>query len=435
MLEIKLIREDKDKVIKGLKKRNLSEEVLAYVDRVVALDDERKNIQKESDELLASSKSYAKQIGGFIQKGKKGDADAAKKAEELKNEVGSLKERISQLDSRSKEVIQEMNELLYEIPNVPTDIVPEGSTPEDNEVVKQNADTAEEAKGERLPHWKLGEKYRLFDFALGTKLTGSGFPVFLGKGAALERALITFFINEAVKAGYEEVIPPLLVNEDTARGTGQLPDKEGQMYHATKDNFYLIPTAEVPVTNIFRDEIIDESSLPIKKVAYTPCFRREAGSYGSDVKGLNRVHQFDKVEIVQFSHPEKSYDQLQEMLDHVESLLIKLGLPYRILRLCGGDMGFTSALTYDFEVYSIAQKKWLEVSSVSNFETYQSNRMKIRSRSGSEKPFLVHTLNGSALALPRIVAGILEYYQTDEGIKIPEVLQPYTGFDLIEKQN
>lgn len=435
MLEIKLIREDKDKVIKGLKKRNLSEEVLTYVDRVVALDDERKNIQKESDELLASSKSYAKQIGGFIQKGKKGDADAAKKAEELKNEVASLKERISQLDSRSKEVIQEMNELLYEIPNVPTDIVPEGSTPEDNEVVKQNADTAEEAKGERLPHWELGEKYRLFDFALGTKLTGSGFPVFLGKGAALERALITFFINEAIKAGYEEVIPPLLVNEDTARGTGQLPDKEGQMYHATKDNFYLIPTAEVPVTNIFRDEILDESSLPIKRVAYTPCFRREAGSYGSDVKGLNRVHQFDKVEIVQFSHPEKSYDQLQEMLDHVESLLVKLGLPYRILRLCGGDMGFTSALTYDFEVYSIAQKKWLEVSSVSNFETYQSNRMKIRSRSGSEKPSLVHTLNGSALALPRIVAGILEYYQTDEGIKIPEVLQPYTGFDLIEKQN
>ena len=435
MLEIKLIREDKDKVIKGLKKRNLSEEVIAYIDRVVALDDERKNIQKESDELLASSKTYAKQIGGFIQKGKKGDTDAAKKAEELKNEVASLKERISQLDSRSKEVIQEMNELLYEIPNVPTDIVPEGSMPEDNEVVKQNADTAEEAKGERLPHWELGEKYRLFDFALGTKLTGSGFPVFLGKGAALERALITFFINEAVKAGYEEVIPPLLVNEDTARGTGQLPDKEGQMYHATKDNFYLIPTAEVPVTNIFRDEILDESSLPIKRVAYTPCFRREAGSYGSDVKGLNRVHQFDKVEIVQFSHPEKSYDQLQEMLDHVESLLVKLGLPYRILRLCGGDMGFTSALTYDFEVYSIAQKKWLEVSSVSNFETYQSNRMKIRSRSGSEKPSLVHTLNGSALALPRIVAGILEYYQTDEGIKIPEVLQPYTGFDLIEKQN
>ena len=435
MLEIKLIREDKDKVIRGLKKRNLSEEVLTYVDRVVALDDERKNIQRESDELLASSKTYAKQIGGFIQKGKKGDTDAAKKAEELKNEVASLKERISQLDSRSKEVIQEMNELLYEIPNVPTDIVPEGSMPEDNEVVKQNADTAEEAKGERLPHWELGEKYRLFDFALGTKLTGSGFPVFLGKGAALERALITFFINEAVKAGYEEVIPPLLVNEDTARGTGQLPDKEGQMYHATKDNFYLIPTAEVPVTNIFRDEILDESSLPIKRVAYTPCFRREAGSYGSDVKGLNRVHQFDKVEIVQFSHPEKSYDQLQEMLDHVESLLVKLGLPYRILRLCGGDMGFTSALTYDFEVYSIAQKKWLEVSSVSNFETYQSNRMKIRSRSGSEKPSLVHTLNGSALALPRIVAGILEYYQTDEGIKIPEVLQPYTGFDLIEKQN
>ena len=431
MLEIKLIREDKDKVIKGLKKRNLSEEVIAYIDRVVALDDERKNIQKESDELLASSKTYAKQIGGFIQKGKKGDTDAAKKAEELKNEVASLKERISQLDSRSKEVIQEMNELLYEIPNVPTDIVPEGSMPEDNEVVKQNADTAEEAKGERLPHWELGEKYRLFDFALGTKLTGSGFPVFLGKGAALERALITFFINEAVKAGYEEVIPPLLVNEDTARGTGQLPDKEGQMYHATKDNFYLIPTAEVPVTNIFRDEILDESSLPIKRVAYTPCFRREAGSYGADVKGLNRVHQFDKVEIVQFSHPEKSYDQLQEMLNHVESLLVKLGLPYRILRLCGGDMGFTSALTYDFEVYSIAQKKWLEVSSVSNFETYQSNRMKIRSRSGGEKPSLVHTLNGSALALPRIVAGILEYYQTDEGIKIPEVLQPYTGFDLI----
>ncbi|TVQ45158.1 MAG: serine--tRNA ligase [Saprospirales bacterium] len=433
MLEIKLIREEKDRVIAGLTKRNLSEEILGYIDRVVVLDDERKNIQRESDELLASSKVYAKQIGGLIQKGNSGDLEAAKKAEALKNEVAGIKERISELDSRSKNVVQEMNDLLYEIPNIPAHVVPKGKLPEDNEVVKLNADTSENAKAGGLPHWELGEKYRLFDFTLGTKLTGSGFPVFMGKGAALERALITFFINEAVKAGYEEVIPPLLVNEDTARGTGQLPDKEGQMYHATKDNFYLIPTAEVPVTNIFRDEILDGSSLPIKKVAYTPCFRREAGSYGSDVKGLNRVHQFDKVEIVQFSHPDKSYDQLQEMLDHVESLLIKLGLPYRILRLCGGDMGFTSALTYDFEVYSIAQKKWLEVSSVSNFETYQSNRMKIRFRSGTEKPTLVHTLNGSALALPRIVAGILEYYQTNEGIKIPEVLQPYTGFDLIEK--
>jgi len=431
MLELKLIRNEKDRVIEGLKKRYVSTDILSSIDKVIILDDERKAIQKESDELLAESKKMSRDIGNLMQLGKKGNQEANEKVDEIKKEVAQIKERLVALDNRSKVVLQEMDKLLYEIPNVPYHSVPNGRTPEDNEVFKDLSGSLPEAESGHIPHWELGEKYRLFDFALGTKLTGSGFPVFLGKGAALERALITFFINEAIKAGYEEVIPPLLVNEDTARGTGQLPDKEGQMYHATKDNFYLIPTAEVPVTNLFREDILDEDLLPIKRVAYTPCFRREAGSYGADVKGLNRVHQFDKVEIVQLSHPDTSYDQLNEMLGHVESLLEKLGLPYRILKLCGGDMGFTSALTYDFEVYSVAQKKWLEVSSVSNFETYQSNRMKIRYRSANAKPTLVHTLNGSALALPRIVAGILEFYQVEGGIKIPEVLVPYTGFDFI----
>ena len=435
MLELNLIRKDNQRVIDGLKKRGIGEAVLKSIETVVTLDDERKSLQKESDELLAASKLISKEIGSLIQKGKKGDKHALEEAEKIKSEVAVIKDRLSVLDVRSKEVAGELDGLLLEIPNVPHKSVPFGKSAEDNEVFKDFDPPLPSPNGEGLPHWDLGEKYRLFDFALGTKLTGSGFPVFLGKGAALERALITYFINEAVKVGYEEVIPPLLVNEDTARGTGQLPDKEGQMYHATKDNFYLIPTAEVPVTNLFRDDILDEHMLPVKRVAYTPCFRREAGSYGADVKGLNRVHQFDKVEIVQLAHPDTSYQQLDEMLTHVETLLQNLNLPYRILRLCGGDMGFTSALTFDFEVFSVAQKRWLEVSSVSNFETFQSNRMKIRYRSGTSKPALVHTLNGSALALPRIVAGILEHYQTDGGIKIPEVLVPYTGFDFIENKD
>jgi seryl-tRNA synthetase len=352
-------------------------------------------------------------------------------AETKKQEVAALKTRSAELKEESEKVAEELQNEIVKLPNFPHDSVPEGRTAEDNVVVKL-VENYTEIPGEALPHWELAKKYDIIDFDLGVKLTGAGFPVYKGKGARLQRALINYFLDCNTRAGYQEVEPPIMVNEASGFGTGQLPDKEGQMYHATADGFYLVPTAEVPVTNIFRDVILEQSELPVKMTAYTPCFRREAGSYGKDVRGLNRLHQFDKVEIVQVSHPEKSYEALEAMVAHVESIVASLGLPYRILRLCGGDMSFTSALTFDFEVYSEAQKRWLEVSSVSNFESFQANRLKLRYRDDNRKTQLAHTLNGSSLALPRIVAALLENNQTEEGIRIPEVLIPYTGFDFIK---
>lgn len=421
MLQVHYIAENKDLVIQGLQKKGFTN--MALIEEALALDEKRRKLQFELDEKLAAGNDIAKQIGALYKEGKRDEAEALKaKAPELKEEAHQLKEQ-------HEKVEVELQNLLVTIPNLPHSSVPEGKTPEDNEVVKEGG-TKPELHGAAKPHWELMEQYGLINLELGTKITGAGFPVYMGKGARLQRALIQFFLDEAIAAGYTEVIPPHLVNEDTAFGTGQLPDKEGQMYHTELDHLYLIPTAEVPVTNIHRGDILKEEDLPVKYCAYSPCFRREAGSYGKDVRGLNRVHQFDKIEIVQFDKPENSYTTLDKMVAHVEGLLNKLGLPYRILRLCGGDMSFTSALTYDFEVYSTAQQRWLEVSSVSNFESYQSNRMKIRYR-GDKKPQLVHTLNGSALALPRIVASILENFQTPEGIQIPDVLIPYTGFDQI----
>ena len=367
----------------------------------------------------------SKEIGGLYRQGKREEAEG------LKTQVESQKGKVKELEEEMRQIKSNLTDKLLEIPNVPHPNVPPGKSDEDNAVFQDWQDTLPELESDALPHWELGEKYKLFDFGLGAKITGAGFPLFRGKGARLQRGLINFFLEEAHQAGYEEIIPPLLVNEDSARATGQLPDKEGQMYHVTKDDLYLIPTAEVPVTNVYRDVIIAEKDLPIKMTGYTPCFRREAGSYGKEVKGLNRVHQFDKVEIVQIVHPDKSYDTLQEMLKHVEGLLQKLELPYRILTLCGGDLGFTSALTYDFEVYSAAQKRWLEVSSVSNFETYQSNRLKVRFKGKDKKTQLAHTLNGSALALARIVAALLENNQTANGIQIPKALQSYVGMKII----
>lgn len=433
MLELDILRDKREEVIAGLKKRGVGNDILEGVDNLVVLDEKRKTLQKQMDDQLAQINKISREIGSLFGRAKAGDEDAREKAEEAKKKVTDFKALVSKVESEHLEVKAKISELLYEIPNVPHHSVPAGAGEDDNEVYQDAAEALPELGEGAKPHWELGEEYELFNFEWGTKLAGSGFPVYTGKGAALERALISFFLSEATLAGYLEVMPPLMVNEDTARGTGQLPDKEAQMYHVEKDNFYLIPTAEVPITNIYRDVIVSEEDLPIKLTGYTPCFRREAGSYGADVKGLNRVHQFDKVEIVQLSHPDESYEQLNGMLKQVEGLLIKLGLPYRILRLCGGDMGFTSALTFDFEVYSPAQKRWLEVSSVSNFETFQSNRMKIRYKSGKGKPTLVHTLNGSALALPRIMAALLEMNQTENGITIPEVLVPFTGFDIIRK--
>ncbi len=427
MLELNYIRSNKEEVLRGLKIRNYSEEDLAIIDSILSLDEARRSTQTELDNNLAESNKISRAIGGLFKEGKR------KEAEALKAQVSALKGTAKDLEAKNKKAIEQMEELLLAVPNIPHESVPPGTSSDDNEVYRAWGQPLPELGDHAKPHWELAKEYNIFDLELGVKITGAGFPVFRGQGARLERALINFFLDEAAKAGYEEIIPPLMVNEDTARATGQLPDKEGQMYHVEKENFYLIPTAEVPVTNVFRDVIVEEKDFPIKLTGYTPCFRREAGSYGSHVRGLNRVHQFDKVEIVQIAHPDSSYEQLNEMLDHVSSLLDKLELPYRILRLCGGDMGFTSALTFDFEVWSAAQKRWLEVSSVSNFQTYQSNRLKVRFKDKNKKTRLAHTLNGSALALARIVAALLENNQTDDGINVPAVLHRYTGFEKIVK--
>ena len=424
MLTLKQLRENKAEAVRRLQKKGVDAEPI--IARIEELDDKRKALQNELDNCLAEQNQAAKQIGMLMGKGLKEEAEAKKQ------EVAQLKNRSNELKEESERVAEELQNEIVKLPNFPADIVPEGRTAEDNVVVKL-VENYTEIPGEALPHWELAKKYDIIDFDLGVKLTGAGFPVYKGKGARLQRALINYFLDCNTRAGYQEVEPPIMVNEASGFGTGQLPDKEGQMYHATADGFYLVPTAEVPVTNIFRDVILEQNELPVKMTAYTPCFRREAGSYGKDVRGLNRLHQFDKVEIVQVSHPEKSYEALDAMVAHVESIVASLGLPYRILRLCGGDMSFTSALTYDFEVYSEAQKRWLEVSSVSNFESFQANRLKLRYRDDNRKTQLAHTLNGSSLALPRIVAALLENNQTEEGIRIPEVLVPYTGFDFIGK--
>ena len=423
MLTLKQLRDNKEDAILRLKKKGVDAEPI--IARIEELDDRRKALQQELDNCLRDQNQAAKQIGALMGKGLKEEAEAMKQA------VAELKVRSQQLGKESEVVAEELQAEIVKLPNLPTDIVPEGRTAEDNVVVKL-VENYTEIPGEALPHWELAKKYDIIDFDLGVKLTGAGFPVYKGKGARLQRALINYFLDCNTRAGYQEVEPPIMVNEASGFGTGQLPDKEGQMYHATADGFYLVPTAEVPVTNIFRDVILEQSELPVKMTAYTPCFRREAGSYGKDVRGLNRLHQFDKVEIVQVAHPDNSYEALDAMVAHVESIVASLGLPYRILRLCGGDMSFTSALTFDFEVYSEAQKRWLEVSSVSNFESFQSNRLKLRYRDDNRKTQLCHTLNGSSLALPRIVAALLENNQTEEGIRIPEVLIPYTGFDFIK---
>ncbi len=424
MLTLKFIQENKDEVVKRLKvKRFDASEV---VENIIALDNKRKSTQASVDQKQAEMNSLSKEIGILFKQGK------AQEANEAKAKTADLKEVIKELNHVLALTNKELDTEVVKLPNLPHPTVVEGNSDEDNEIVKEGGIKIE-IEGEKQPHWDLIKKYDIIDFELGTKITGAGFPVYKGKGARLQRALINFFLDEGEKAGYNEVLPPIVVNEDSGFGTGQLPDKEGMMYHATADNLYLIPTAEVPVTNIYRDVIINEEDLPLKNMAYTPCFRREAGSWGAHVRGLNRLHQFDKVEIVQISHPDKSYEALEGMVAHVESLVKKLGLPYRILRLCGGDISFTSALTFDFEVYSAAQERWLEVSSVSNFENYQANRLKCRFKGKDmKKPELAHTLNGSALALPRIVAAILENNQTSEGIKIPDVLVPYTGFDMIK---
>ena len=423
MLTLKQLRENKEEAIRRLQKKGV--DAAPIIARIEELDDKRKALQMELDNCLAAQNAAAKQIGALMGKGEK-EAAEAKKAE-----VAGLKARSQQLKEESDRAAEELQNEIVLLPNMPAEIVPEGRTAEDNVVVKL-VERESKISGEALPHWELAKKYDIIDFDLGVKLTGAGFPVYKGKGARLQRALINYFLDCNTAAGYQEVEPPIMVNEASGFGTGQLPDKEGQMYHATADGFYLVPTAEVPVTNIFRDVILEQNELPVKMTAYTPCFRREAGSYGKDVRGLNRLHQFDKVEIVQVSHPDKSYEALDAMVAHVESIVASLGLPYRILRLCGGDMSFTSALTYDFEVYSEAQQRWLEVSSVSNFESFQSNRLKLRYRDDNRKTQLCHTLNGSSLALPRIVAALLENNQTEEGIRIPDALIPYTGFEFIK---
>ena len=423
MLTLKQIRDDKEAAIRRLAKKGV--DAAPIIAKIEQLDDRRKAIQAELDSCLAEQNAAAKQIGMLIAQGKR------EEAEEKKRFVASLKARSNDLTAQHQSVSNELQSQIVLLPNFPADIVPEGKSSDDNVVVKL-VENYTKLSDDALPHWELARKYDIIDFDLGVKLTGAGFPVYKGKGARLQRALINYFLDCNTRAGYLEVEPPVMVNEASGFGTGQLPDKEGQMYHATLDNFYLVPTAEVPVTNIYRDVILDEKDFPVKMTAYTPCFRREAGSYGKDVRGLNRLHQFDKVEIVQLSLPEKSYEALDGMVAHVESLVQSLGLPYRIVRLCGGDLSFTSALTYDFEVYSEAQKRWLEVSSVSNFESFQANRLHLRYRDANKKMHLAHTLNGSSLALPRIVAALLEDFQTPEGIRIPDVLVPYTGFDIIK---
>ena len=423
MLLVNTIRDNFEKTLEGLQKRNFpnAQDVLI---QVLDLDNKRKETQAQRDSLQAESNNYSKEIGILMREGKK------EEAEKIKSLTSEIKERVKSLEDIFSQTEEELKQLLYTIPNIPHFSVPKGKSAEDNEVVLSHGDIPALPENKQ-PHWELIKKYDIIDFELGTKIAGAGFPVYKGKGARLQRALINFFLDEAMKAGYIEVQPPILVNEDSGYGTGQLPDKEGQMYEATVDKLYLIPTAEVPITNIYRDVILNESDFPIKNVGYTPCFRREAGSWGAHVRGLNRLHQFDKVEIVRLSHPDNSYEALEEMSLYVQGLLQKLELPYRVLRLCGGDMGFTSSLTYDMEVYSAAQERWLEVSSVSNFESFQANRLKLRFRSEDKKTTLAHTLNGSALALPRIVASLLENNQTETGIKMPKVLVPYLGFDTI----
>ncbi|MBC6999371.1 serine--tRNA ligase [Cytophaga sp. FL35] len=423
MLQIQTIRENKEEIIKALTKRNV--DAAPLVNGAIELDEKRRSTQTKLDNILAEGNKLSKEIGMLFKSGK------AQEANELKAKTSGLKEDSKLLGEELHTISEELQTLLYQIPNAPHELVPAGNSEEDNEEIFKEGEVPS-LKSNALPHWELAKKYDIIDFELGVKISGAGFPVYKGKGARLQRALITYFLDKNTEAGYTEIQVPHLVNEASGYGTGQLPDKEGQMYHVTDDNLYLIPTAEVPVTNIFRDEIISEADFPIRYTGYTPCFRREAGSYGAHVRGLNRLHQFDKVEIVRVEHPSKSYEALDGMVEHVKGILRDLKLPYRILRLCGGDLGFTSAMTYDFEVFSTAQNRWLEISSVSNFETYQANRLKLRFKDENGKSQLAHTLNGSALALPRVLAGILENYQTPEGIKIPEVLVPYCGFDIID---
>ena len=423
MLQVQFIRENKQTVLEGLAKRNFAnaEEIL---DQVLEADETRRATQVSLDETLAESNKLSKEIGAFFKSGE------VQKANLLKEKTAQLKEQSKTLTDDLNVVTDKLQELLYQLPNVPHASVPAGSNEEDNEEVFREG-TIPDLGENALPHWELVKKYDIIDFDLGAKITGAGFPVYKGKGARLQRALINYFLDKNTAAGYNEVQVPHLVNEASGFGTGQLPDKEGQMYHVTGDDLYLIPTAEVPVTNLFRGDLLKEDELPIALTGYTPCFRREAGSYGAHVRGLNRLHQFDKVEIVRIERPENSYEALNGMVEHIKGILRELKLPYRILRLCGGDIGFTSALTFDFELYSTAQERWLEISSASNFETFQANRLKLRYKNSEGKNQLVHTLNGSSLALPRVLAGIIENYQTDEGIKIPEVLVPYCGFDII----
>lgn len=418
MLQLQVLRQNSQAVKDRLGIKNFKE--INLVDEVIVLDDQRKKLQLEFDTTQSKINTASKEIGQLMAKGQKEDAESRKA------EVASLKSLLQPITDKLAETEKQLQETLVKLPNLPSEKVPAGKTPEDNEIIREGGSKPQLA-ADAVPHWDLSKKYNLIDFELGNKITGSGFPVYVNKGAKIQRALIQYFLDFNTTAGYMEYQPPLMVNEASAYGTGQLPDKEGQMYHATEDNFYLIPTSEVPLTNIYRDEILKDSDLPIKMTAYTPCFRREAGSYGKDVRGLNRLHQFDKVELVQLVHPDKSYDVLEEMVSHVEKLLNTLNLPYRILKLCGGDMSFTSALTYDFEVYSAAQERWLEVSSVSNFEAFQTNRMKIRFKDAGGKPQLVHSLNGSSLALPRILACLLENNQTENDIKLPQVLHSYFG--------
>jgi seryl-tRNA synthetase len=423
MLTVNIIREKKDYVTERLKVKNF--DASPIVEKILSIDASRREIQSKANQMESELNLISKEIGNLMKSGRRDEAEAAKvRTYSLKDDIKILLDKLAPLE-------EELRNEIVKLPNLPHESVPAGRGAEDNVVVREGGVIPDLGR-QALPHWDLIKKYNIIDFDLGIKLTGAGFPVYIGKGARLQRSLISFFLDEGEKAGYTEVMPPIMVNEDSGFGTGQLPDKEGQMYHVGIDNFYLIPTAEVPVTNIYRDVILTAGDFPIKNIAYTPCFRREAGSWGAHVRGLNRLHQFDKVEIVRIAHPDKSYETLDEMVNHVESLVAKLGLPYRIIKLCGGDMSFTSALTYDFEVWSAAQKRWLEVSSVSNFESFQANRLKCRFREkGDKQTKLVHTLNGSALALPRIVAAILENNQAEEGIRIPEVLVPYTGFNLI----
>ena len=421
MLQVSFLREEKERVLEGLQKRNFKN--LEWIDQAIQLDDDRKKIQQELDAQLAEINKISKEIGLLMKEGKKDEAEAAK------SKTAQYKESSKELTVKLSETETSLQNLLYQIPNVPFEKVKAGVSAEDNEIVYQSHEVNGLGEG-AIPHWELAKKYNLIDFELGVKIAGAGFPVYLGKGARLQRALVQYFLDKNTDAGYVEVNPPHVVNEASGYGTGQLPDKEGQMYHIGLDDLYLIPTAEVPVTNLYRDVIIEEKELPVKNTAFSQCYRREAGSYGAHVRGLNRLHQFEKVEIVRLEKPENSYAALEEMVEHVKSILIDLELPFRILRLCGGDMGFTSAMTYDFEVWSAAQEKWLEVSSVSNFETFQANRLKCRFK-GDGKPQLVHTLNGSAMALPRIMAALLENNQTDEGIKLPKKIAEYARFELI----